>query len=257
MATSALSPAPAALQRERRFFFIMACAMALTIVTGFSLNVALGRSSFAAPPVVHLHALAFMGWVGIYLLQNALVVTGNTARHRQLGRIATIWVPAMVVLGLLVTQHSLQQRGGPPFFDQNQFLFSNPMGLLVFAGLAGAAVRLRHDPAWHRRLMFCAFVILTGPGIGRILPMPVFMPYAWYASIFLPLVLFGGAGMIADWRLHGRIHRAWFWGLGAIVVAQLVADMVAYSPLGYQFTEWFLAGTPGAERPMQAFMPPM
>jgi hypothetical protein len=32
---------------------------------------------------------------------------------------------------------------------------------------------------------------------------------------------------------------------------------IAYSPLGYQFTEWFLAGTPGAERQMEAFVPPM
>jgi hypothetical protein len=27
--------------------------------------------------------------------------------------------------------------------------------------------------------------------------------------------------------------------------------------MGVQFTEWFIAGTPGAERSMAAFLPPM
>ena len=35
------------------------------------------------------------------------------------------------------------------------------------------------------------------------------------------------------------------------------ADLLAYSSWGYQFTEWFLAGTPGGERQMEAFFPPM
>lgn len=241
---------------EARFFFVLACAMAATIVAGFSLNLALGRSSFDSPLVVHVHALLFMGWVGIFLTQNALVFAGNLALHRRLGWIAAIWVPAMVLAGLAITRYSLQQGGGAPFFDQNQFLISNPLHLLGFAGLAGCAIARRRDTDWHRRLMFCSFTILTGPGIGRLLPNPLLIPYAWYASIFVPVILFIGAGMVADKRRHGRVHPAWLWGFGLIVGLQVIADLIAYSPPGYQFTEWFLAGTPGAERQMEAFFPP-
>ena len=53
---------------------------------------------------------------------------------------------------------------GPPFFDQNQFLFSNPLQLLGFAIMAAWAVTIRKNTGWHRRLMYCAFAMLTGPG---------------------------------------------------------------------------------------------
>jgi hypothetical protein len=41
---------------EARFFLTMACVMAATIIAGFSLNIAVGRSSFGAPWLVHFHA---------------------------------------------------------------------------------------------------------------------------------------------------------------------------------------------------------
>lgn len=53
------------------------------------------------------------------------------------------------------------------------------MQLLLFAGLTGWAVTVRANTDWHRRLMFWAFAILTGPGLDRLLPMPFFIPYAW------------------------------------------------------------------------------
>lgn len=244
-------------RREARFFFIMACAMVATILAGFSLNIATGRSSFAAPPVVHAHGVVMLGWLGIYLIQNALILAGNIPLHRRFGWIAALWVPLVVIMATLVMEHSLQVRGGPPFFAQNQFLISNPLQLLCFAGLTAWAVVARRDTGWHRRLMYCGMAILCGPGIGRLLPMPLFIPYAWYVSIFLPLVLFVGIGMLADKRRYGRIHRAWLWGAGIPVAVQVIADLIAYSPMGYAFTEWYLAGTPGAERPMEAFFPPM
>jgi hypothetical protein len=32
--------------------------------------------------------------------------------------------------------------------------------------------------------------------------------------------------------------------------------VLAYTPIGYALTEWVIAGTPGAERPMEGFLPP-
>ena len=257
MATLPLAGAANRAQGEARFFFLMACLMSAIIVAGFSFNIVTARSSFGAPLLVHIHAVVMMGWVGLYLAQNFLVFSGNIAVHRRLGWLSVVWLPLVLVMGLLITRWSLQERGGPPFFDQNQFLISNPLHLLGFAVLATWAVMIRANTGWHRRLMYCAFAMLLGPGVGRLLPAPLLIPYAWYVSALLPTICFMVAGILSDNRRYRRPHPAWFWGIGAVLGIQIAADLVAYSPLGYQLTEWTLAGTPGAERQMEAFVPPM
>lgn len=239
---------------ERRFFLVMALAMALVVVAGFSLNLAMGRSTFAVPYYYHLHAVVFMSWLAFYVAQNGLIATGNVALHRRLGLLSLVLVPVMVLLGFVIMIGSMRRTGGPFFFDQNEFLISNSLMLLLFAGLVGAALTRRRYTGWHRRLMFCAMAILTGPGLGRLLPMPLLVPNAWRIIVGLTL-LFPVIGMIADLRRNGRVHPAWFWGAGAIVAAQLVGDLVAYSSVGVAITETVLAGSPGAERPMAAYLP--
>ena len=241
---------------EARFFFTMACVMAATIVAGFSFNLATGRSSFSLPWLVHFHAWVMMGWVALYLTQNTLVFRDNLALHRRLGWLSVIWLPAILVMGTLITRWSLQQHGGPFFFDQNEFLISNPAMLLLCVFLAATGVTVRRNTGWHRRLMYCSFAILTGPGIGRLSPNPLLEPYAWWIGGVGLSLIFPAIGMLADKRRYGAIHPAWFVGIGCVVGLQIVCDLVAYSPMGIQFTQWFLAGTPGAARSMQAFLPP-
>lgn len=241
---------------EARFFFTMACVQATIIVAGFSLNIAMGRSSFGLPLVFHVHGVVMMTGLALYVAQTALIFGGAVSLHRRLGWLAAGWVPLMVATGFVITRYALQTSGGPPFFDQNQFLISNPLHLCGFAGLVAWAVGVRRNTGWHRRLMFCGFAMILGPGVGRLLPTPLFMPYAWYAVAVLPPLLFMAVGTLADRRRYGRAHPAWFWGIATALALQLVADLVAYSPLGYQFTEWFVAGSPGSARPIDAFLPP-
>jgi hypothetical protein len=73
----------------------------------------------------------------------------------------------------------------------------------------------------------------------------------------MPPILFAGIGMLADKRRYGRVHPAWLVGIATVIGIQVVADLIAYSDWGVAFTEQFIAGTPGAERPMAAFFPPM
>jgi hypothetical protein len=238
---------------DTRFFLVMAFVMSGTIVAGFSLNLVAGRSSFAVPAIFHVHALVFFGWVALYLAQNFLVGNGSVALHRRLGWLAALWVPMMVVLGTAMTVLSVQ-RGAPFFFDAREFLFSNPLQLLLFAGLVAAAITLRRQTDWHRRLMYCGMAILTGPGLGRLLPMPLLMPYAWWAALIAVLV-FPVIGAIADQRRTGRVHPAWAWGIASMLVVQLIADGLAFSPLGTAVTRSVMDGTPGSHRPMTPAFP--
>jgi len=224
-------------------------------VAGFAFNLAVGRSSFALPWLVHFHAWVMMGWVGLYLSQNALIFIDNIALHRRLGWLSVVWLPAILVMGVLITRWSIRSHGGPPFFDENQFLFGNPMHIFGLTMLAAWAITVRRNTGWHRRLMYCSFAMLTGPGIARLLPSPLFIPYAWYVEAVTPPLLFMAIGILADTRRYGRPHPAWFWGIGTVIAIQIVADSIAYSSAGIAFTEQFVAGTPGAARGMAAFFP--
>jgi hypothetical protein len=253
MATAA---APQRTQVEgTRFFTIMMFVMAGVIIAGFSLNLAMGRSSFALPLAFHVHGMIFMGWLALTLAQVLTIASGNIALHRQLGRLAYLWVPAMIAAGAMIILVSVRGSGGPFFFAQNEFLISNMAGVLVFGVLALWALRAQRYTGWHRRLMLVAMSALTGPGLGRLLPMPLLIPYAWPTAVCASFI-FGVIAMLADWRANGRVHPAYWWGMGINVGGFLASMALAYSPLGYAITEAVIAGTPGAERPMQAFLPP-
>ncbi len=255
MATAAAGGAPAQSGVENtRFFTIMACAMCLTIVAGFSVQLGFGRSSFAVPWPYHLHGVLFFGWVALYLAQHFSISAGNKSLHARLGKTAYLFIPAMLAAGTYIMVVVAQRNGGPFFFNKSEFLWSNIMVLWCFGGLAYWALKQRRYTGWHRRLMLCAMAILTGPGLGRLLPAPLFIPNSWLI-ITLVTFIWPVIGMIADKRSQGRVHTAYWWGLGAYVATFAVSMALAYSPIGYAVTDWIVAGTPGAERPMEPFLP--
>src|SRR5256885_9644689 len=185
---SIAQPVPVTSSPDDRFFVRGAVIMALTVVAGFSFQHAMGRSTFMSPPLVHAHAIIFMGWVFIYLTQNLLIGTGRVDIHRKLGWIALGWIFPMVLLGCLVTLAMLRRGQGPFFFRPLQFPAFDPMSLFTFAGLTLAAVAMRRQTDWHRRLHFCGMSLLLGPAFGRLLPMPLLAPWAWEASFAASLL---------------------------------------------------------------------
>jgi len=253
MATLAMPRAGTA--DDDRFFLTMAFVMAAIVATGFSLHLAAGRSSFAAPPIVHAHAIVFMGWVVIYVLQNWFATRGPIALHRRLGRLALVWLAMMLVLGTAVTVFDVRRGHTPFIFQPLHFLVFDPMTLVGAIGLISAGVALRHRTDWHRRLNYSAMALLTGPAFGRMLPMPLLIPWAYHAALAstltLPLV-----GMIADARRSGRVHPAWWYALGGIAATEVVTDLIAFSPIGLALYGWVTAGSPGAAIAPLAFGAP-
>ncbi|OYY91577.1 MAG: hypothetical protein B7Y45_02590 [Sphingomonas sp. 28-66-16] len=232
----------------------MAFVMAGIIVAGFGLNLAMGRSSFARPLLVHAHAVVFMGWVVLYVLQNWFATQGPMALHRRLGWVAIGWLGAMIYLGTAVTVALVQAGRAPFFFQPLHFLVFDPGTLLGATGLILAGITVRRHTGWHRRLNYCGMSILIGPGFGRLLPMPFLIPWA-YQLTFLCVLMLPIIGIIADWRRDGRVHPAWWWGLGAIIADDLLIDLVTFSPLGLAIYQAVTAGTPGAAMAPLAFPP--
>lgn len=230
---------------DDRFFLKAAIAMALVVVVGFSTQLAMGRSTFASPLHVHLHAVVFMGWVVIYVTQTALVASGSLALHRRLGWIATGWMMTMVVLGFVVTLSMVRRGVTPFFFLPLHFLIFDPLSVLTFAGLTTAAVMNRHRTDWHRRLHYCGMALLLGPAFGRLLPMPFLIPFAWEATV-IAVLIFPAIGVVADWRRTGTVHRAWAWGIGTIMGSAILTYAITFGPLGPPIYRAVTAGTPGA-----------
>jgi hypothetical protein len=226
MATDSFTPV-----NDRAFVRVALYAMAAILVSGFVVQLAMGRSSFAAPLVVHAHAVIFMGWVGISLVQVTLASAGAMALHRTLGWLAVAYSLGLLVMGPAVTLATVQTGRTPFFFQPQHFLIANSLGLLAFFGLFGAAIALRKRTDWHARLHIGAFMLLMGPGFGRLLPMPLLGAYAFdiAALAALPVALIG---MARDRAVHGRVHPAWLWSVAVLAGTLLLARLIAFSPLG-------------------------
>lgn len=250
-----LAPSAPLVRSNDRFFFVSAIVMALTIIAGFSLNIAMGRSSFASPVRVHAHALIFMGWIALYLAQNYFVVAGRRDLHRTLGWIGMVWIFAMIGAGSVVTVALVRNAQVPFVFTPAYFLVMDELAVLVFAGFTIVAVALRRQTEWHRRLHFCGMAMLTGPGIGRLLPMPLLIPHAgdW---VYAVVMLFPLAGIVADLRRSGRVHPAWWWGAGVMIGSMVLMDVIGNGPAGAAIYAQVVAGSPGAAVPAQAYPAP-
>jgi hypothetical protein len=237
--------APRSIRSDDRFFLVSALVMAATIVAGFSLQFAAGRSSFSAPPLVHAHALVFMGWVVIYVSQSVLATTGGLRLHRKLGWLAAAWMVPMLFLGCAVTIALVRAGRVPFFFTPLQFIALDVFSLFAFVGLMIAGIVYRRRTQWHRRLNFCAMTLLLAPAVGRLLPMPLLIPYS-FEAVLLAIILFPIAGMIADIRRTGKIHPAWQWGMAVILGHAAVTEAFTHTDIGLPLYRAVTAGTPGA-----------
>jgi uncharacterized membrane protein YozB (DUF420 family) len=212
--------------------------MAAVIVGGFAQTV---PGDFASKPglplLLHVHGAVFTLWVLMFVTQPALIARRSLKLHRQLGLLGAVLAGAMVVMGLAATFFAIRNHFVPPFFPPGIFLVMNTIGILVFGGLVAAGVALRHQAEWHKRLMLTATVSILGPGMGRILPMGSFGAAA-------PLVMFGAlslfafAGPVADLVVSRRIHPAYLWGVGAILLSEVLTGPLAFAPPTAAVLHW-------------------
>ena len=234
---------------------LVTSVMALVFVAGFLNQFLMGRSSFDAPLVVHVHAVVFFGWVAINTVQAWAAASGRLDLHRPLGWLAAAWVLMMLAAGVAIMLTKVGEGRSPFFFQPQVFLVENLAGLACFALLTGAAIRLRHDTGWHRRLHLCALATLMGPAFGRILPMPLMIPWAMELAM-LPGLAFPAWLAWRERREDGAVHPAWIVGLLALPLTMLVAWLLAHSPMGDALYQQVVAGRAGEAVPGLAFGAP-
>jgi hypothetical protein len=226
--------APATLRGFRPSFqFWMILAMCFFVFGGFGMHsfVPALRGNFPpAPPVVHLHALVFIGWMLLLLVQSALVGAGNVRLHRALGTWGIAQGTATILIGLmmqLVASGRGYAAGRPAGTDG---LYLGLLAVLGFAVMFALAIRNRTWPEIHRRMILFAMLPVIPPGVNRfwanVLGVDDPVPAFW---LYLTLWSMAAAILVHQWRRTGRIDRYSAFGAGWIVAQGLVHEAVVGS----------------------------
>jgi len=226
----------------------MVLVMALYNAGAFSFFAAMGISSFGAPPIVHVHAVIFFGWVVILAVQASLAAAGNRALHRRLGWLATGWVALMVAAGITVTVWNVREGRVPFIFAPAYFLVMNPLNVLTFAALTIAAVVKRCDTRWHRRLIIAGMAAIMGPSLGRSLPPPVLVA-AGVPVVFGIECAIIGIGMLRDKLREGRVHPAWLVGLLGLIAMQAGIELLGHGAVADALYDAVVVGSPAQSVP--------
>lgn len=234
----------ATLATERRFFFYMAVAIFLTVVAGFGSQLVTRHVWFTDFPwQVHVHAVVFSSWIVIYAVQSWLVVDGrNLVLHRRLGWVGAGIAAVMVPLGISATLMAIARGSITGVFPLGLFLALDLLHIIGFGALTVAAIRLRREAGWHKRLMLCGTVLATAPALSRLLgllPLGGFTPLA----VIVALLLFIAAGIAFDLATWRRVHPAYWWGTGAVAVVELLIVPIGFNPSVVAFAT-HLAGSP-------------
>lgn len=209
---------------------VIVFAIWTAIVLGFAIDVAkrarTGALHFA--PIVHLHVLAYTGWLVLLAVQAWLVRTRRLGVHKRLGWAALVLIPAMLVTGPLTAYAGV---AGNPYMPDKWISwlsvnYTNAVGSMV---LLTAGLLLRRNPAAHIRLMVMGTIAVTEPGFSRIwldfLEARVGEGYiGFYISTYIGTVLLVLAVGAYDLATRRRLHPAYIAAALWIVANELLAD---------------------------------
>ena len=219
--------------RERLFYLFMALTCAAVAMLGFGGYLVLGFSSFHSPWWVHVHAVTFVGWLGLYVLQNFLIVRGATYAHRRMGVFMTGWAGWMVIVGLTTSMLNTISHRTPAAITPPILTAIDTACLGTFAALLGAGLLLRGRSDWHRRLILCANIALIAPGVDRIADLGI--PHS-PPAMFIHLTLAAGA-IVFDLFNRRTVHPALVIGTAAIATMCLAVGPLASLPALVDFTK--------------------
>ena len=212
----------------RYFFFVVALMMSVFVFIGFAPTYYLRTA--AEPPVIrptlHLHGILYSAWMVLFIVQAALIGLRQPRIHRRLGYFGVGLAVAMLVAGAIVGFEATRASEDP--FLIATFAFGD---LIVFGPLVAAAVILRKQRDYHKRLMLCATVAIIDAGVGRwpIVvelfaddPRSVVGLTAMWLLTDIPLF----AAIVFDLLRRSAIHAAYLWGGSFVVLSQVVKVLI-------------------------------
>ena len=248
----AVSPAPAYSELgAHRFYLGMAGACALVAFAGFAPTywMPMWSGTLRVPHIAHVHALFFFTWTLFLTLQAALVATGRTAKHRELGMFGIALATAMVFSGVLLAIHSLTGGIAHGYGEQARAFSIVPLsGIAFFAVVFAFAVANVKRPAVHKRAILLATISLLQAAIARwfmvlLAPPGAAGPPPVQFTIAPGLVsdLLIVAAVVHDWRTRGRPHPVYVIGGTCLLALQVLRVPACHTAAGLAIADWFAA----------------
>jgi hypothetical protein len=223
-------------RRSDHWFYVgTACACVVTVFSGFAPSFYL-RPSAAAPklaPHVVAHGLIFTSWFLLFLVQTALVASGRTRLHRQLGIGAAGLAVLMLVSGTLMAIASAR-RGALPG-DPLAFLLVMMVDLLAFAVFMAAGMYYRRRSEPHKRSMLLATVSLLPPAISR-WPIAGTHPPITFAVV----LVFVAAPLVHDLVARRRLEVVSLWGGLALLASGPLRFAIASTEAWHRVASWII-----------------
>ena len=203
-----------AADRAQRFYAGIGAFGLVAIAVGFSTTyfIPMSRSTFVAPPIVHLHGLSALAWMTLLVTQALLVRRGRTRLHIKLGQ-AGLPLAIMIWASGILTAAWAARRDLPTQGAAAEASFMGTVtGLSLFLLFVVAGYATRRRAAAHKRWMALATIAVLWPAIFRwrhLLPdmsRPDIILGLFVAD--LPIL----AAMLRDrWR-YGHVHPVWLIG---------------------------------------------
>jgi hypothetical protein len=219
---------------KSRFYPLLALTLVTFVVVGFAPSYYL--QIFSGPPplttLLHVHAIVFTVWMGVFLAQTVLVAAHRVDLHRRLGIASAIVAALVVAVGVLtVFQTAISDHVSPTGLAPPQFSIIGFTSIGLFAMFVALGLLSRRRPGLHRRFMILAFVASISPATARILRL---LDLQTHRDVLIPLcaALFIAACLAYDWRKHRVVHPVYAVGGLAIVASWPLRILIGHS-------EWY------------------
>lgn len=224
---------------DSRMFVTAAAVAGVVVLAGFA-RTYYAKAAFGTPELttlLHLHGLVMTAWFTMFAVQVGLVESRRVALHRKLGVYGAILAALVLIVGTTTGIHAAAEGHTPPGAPPALVFLAIPIGDMVFfAIVVGAGLLMRRRPDWHKRLMTIATLGILTAAVARI-PIDALqhagLP-AFFAVIDVLVIAFIGWD---TWR-NRRLHPAFAWGLGAVILSQVIRFAVAGTPQWLAFAKW-------------------
>ena len=223
--------------RDRMFFLSFVAICWLGVLFGFfpaSGARMMGRADYAAPLILHTHAVAFVVWLVLLTSQVLLIRGRRVDLHMRLGMLGTMLIPVMAYSGLAAELYS--QRFYIERSDDGLDFFILPLFYLVaFTGFAAAAIFFApRDSATHKRLLLMATTLIVGAAYARWWSSALRRTFGddyWgmILNTFAATNLILAAAIAYDSLTRGRPHRAFVVGTSIILAGQLLCSWIYHA----------------------------
>ncbi len=225
---------------QRPFYIGVSLLMGLIAVVGFwpTYFGPLVRGTVEQPPVIHVHATVFVGWLVLFLAQVVLAATGRVAWHMRLGRLGIGYGIVLILVGLITTvvrSSDLFSQGS--IAGARELLLVASEDMVLFAAFFVAAIVYRRKPKLHKRLMIVAATMLLVAAASRMqfLPLLSLRWGIWMSPVALAIAY--------DFKGRRLVHPIYLLGLGAFLVRIVSPGLISGTETWVAFSNWVFALT--------------